>query len=213
MIKTTPIMMQPQTSDLLQAIDDVSSNVLSVNNLSRDMEKRNKVLSQIEELLSVAEEYKSQVQSSEAPSKCANRILSIELTLECWQHELEMWNDLRNEEWGSAWDNMVHAQLASQNALQADKLGEKLGMRKYHRRLNTIEELLFPDQLFTSPGMKTGTAICSICDEEYSQCPHIKGRAYNGEMCITELRDITEVDHIALVEDPANKLQRVTSLE
>ena len=207
--------MQPQTTDLLQALDDVSSNVLSVNNLSRDMKKRGKVLSQIEELLSIAENYKTDIQSSDAPSKCANRILSIELTLECFKYELEMWNDLRNEEWGPAWENMVRAQLSSQRALQADELGEKLGMKSYHRRLNTVEELLFPDQLFTSPGMKTGTAICSICGEEYSnsKCHHIKGRAYNGEMCFTELRDITEVDHVALVEDPANKLQRVTSLE
>lgn len=206
-------MIQPQTADLLQAIDDVSSNVLSVNNLSRDMENRDKVLSQIDELLSVVEDYKTDVQSSDAPAKCANRILAIELTLECWQYELEMWNDLREEKWGSAWDNMVHAQLSSQRALQADKLGEKLGMKSYHRRLNAVEELLFPDQLFTSPGMKTGTAICSICEEEYSKCQHIKGRAYNGEMCFTELRNISEVDHIALVEDPANKLQRVTPLE
>jgi len=213
MIKTVPIKMQPQTVDLLQAVDDVSSNVLLVNNLSRKMEKRDKVLSQIRELLSVADEYKAEVQSSEAPAKCANRILAVELALECWECELEMWNDLRNEAWESAWENMVHAQLNSQRALQADELGEKLGMKSYHRHLDAVEELLFPDQLFTSPGMKTGTAICSICGEEYSKCRHIKNRAYDGEMCFTELRDITEVDHISLVEDPANKLQRVTSLE
>lgn len=207
-------MIQPQTADLLQAIDDVSSNVLSVNNLSRDMKKRDKVLSQVEELLLVSEKYKKEVQSSEASTKCANRILSIELALKCWKYELEMWNDLRNEEWESAWENLVHSQLSSQRALQADRMGEKLGMKSYHRRLNVVEELLFPDQLFTSLGMKTGTAICSICGKEYSnlECPHIKGKAYNGEMCFTELRDITEIDHLALVEDPANKLQRVTSL-
>ncbi|WP_276300763.1 hypothetical protein [Halorussus lipolyticus] len=205
--------MQPQTSDLLQAMDDLSTNVLDVNNLSRSVEKRNTVTSQIEEMLSVAKRYKQEVKNSDAPCKCANRILSIELTLECWKHELTMWNDLREEQWESAWENMVRAQLNAQRAVQADKLGEKFGMKNYHKRLNSVETLLFPDQLFTSPGMKTGTAICSICDSEYSECSHIKNRAYNGEICFTEITDITEVDHIAIVEDPANKLQRITPLE
>jgi hypothetical protein len=50
-----------------------------------------------------------------------------------------------------------------------------------------------------------------ICGESYGECGHIKGRPYNGEFCSVILKQIQGVDHIAFVENPHSKAQRVHS--
>jgi len=206
-------MIQPQTNHLLQNVDELSEYVLEVNNLSRSKEKKNKVLREIEKILEQTIEYKSEIKASEAPCKCANRILSVECTLRCWKLELKMWLNLRNKEWESAWDSMVKAQKWAQNAVRADDLGEKLEMDSYYHRLIAVEKVLFPKQVFSSASLEIESSICSICEQEYSKCTHIEGRAYNGEMCFTIWDELGGFDHVALVEDPDDKTLRLGSLE
>ncbi|MCD2200833.1 hypothetical protein LPA44_13150 [Halobacterium sp. KA-4] len=204
--------MQHETFELLNVAEDVSENVHQVNNLSKSEESREKVIAQAEKLVEKSEEYKQAVKQRNENPKCANRILSIEEAGKAWSLALQMWSELRAEEWESAWDKMVYAQRHAQASVRADMLGDKLNMTPFYKRLNIIEELLFPDQLFSSTGMQIGTGICTLCESEYSECHHIKGQAYNGEFCVVRLEDPKEVDHLALVEDPDDKTLRVDAL-
>jgi hypothetical protein len=65
---------------------------------------------------------------------------------------------------------------------------------------------LFPYKLFISPGM-TYKQTCSICNNSINPrkpCGHNDGEIYNGEVRKRLLSDI-RYNHIALVENPANK--------
>ncbi|MCF2208651.1 hypothetical protein KVP02_13495, partial [Halobacterium salinarum] len=130
-----------------------------------------------------------------------------------WAQALQMWSSLKTEDWDAAWDNMVYAQRSAQRSVRADSLGEKLHIDLFYSRLNLVEKLLFPDQLFSSVGMQVGTGVCTLCEREYSECDHIKGMAYNGEFCAVRIEDAEELDHVALVDDPDDKTLRISSLE
>ena len=76
-------------------------------------------------------------------------------------------------------------------------------------RLDAIEKLVFPPQIFLSTGMIVRSEICSICEKDYADCEHLVGMPYWGRFCFRRLKDIRP-DHVAIVEEPANKLCRLT---
>ena len=57
---------------------------------------------------------------------------------------------------------------------------------------------------FSSVGGIIKKSNCSICKEPYSKCNHIKGRLYNGELCVREVIEM-ELEEVSLVDVPANK--------
>ena len=56
--------------------------------------------------------------------------------------------------------------------------------------------------------MTVGKGVCTICEEEYSDCPHIKTYPYDGEFCTVRIEDIVDTDHVAIVDEPADKRAR-----
>jgi hypothetical protein len=116
-----------------------------------------------------------------------------------------MWLLLKGDKPDEAWTNLVTAQMAFADAIKAhpnfDHLQEQV------ERLDSIERLIFPPQAYLSMGTTVLQKICSICQNNYEECDHISGRPYWGELCHTILRHI-EVNHVAIVTDPANKLCR-----
>ncbi len=77
------------------------------------------------------------------------------------------------------------------------------------RKLERIEKLIFPPQTFLSTGLLVGSQECSICNEEYENCNHIKGKPYMGELCRCIIKDIIELNHLAIVKNPADKGCRI----
>ncbi|WP_394221330.1 SEC-C metal-binding domain-containing protein [Alteromonas gracilis] len=68
-------------------------------------------------------------------------------------------------------------------------------------------QALFPYCLFASPGFTVGHYTCSICDHKVrprSRCSHIKGKIYNGELCLHVAHDI-EFLEISIVTKPVQK--------
>lgn len=136
----------------------------------------------------------------------ANLLLGCECLLQALISELEMLILLKEEQPDSAWDYLSDAQLACKSALQAHKAFEEV--RSDFQRLKTIEKVLFPPQHFMSFGGVAKVQICSICRQSYENCMHIKGKPYLGEFCNLILDDI-EIDHVSLVDKPANKRARI----
>ena len=139
----------------------------------------------------------------------ANMVLGCECVATTLQCELQMWVALKKEDVHAAWDLLIAAQSAAISAARAHP-----GFRhwaQYQERLVLIQELMFPRQLFSSPGGKVIRAQCSICDAEYGVCDHIRGRAYMGEFCHRIIHRM-ELSEVSLVEEPANKLCRVVTM-
>lgn len=139
----------------------------------------------------------------------ANAMLSIENLIKMLIHELNMWITLKDDDTGSAWNYLIYAQGALRTAMQAHSLACHLD--DYVERLYVLEQLLFPPQLFNSPGMIIREAKCSICDQEYGECNHVAGRVYMGEMC-TRVITQADLEEVSLVDKPANKLARIISI-
>jgi hypothetical protein len=136
----------------------------------------------------------------------ANLLLGFECVVQCLSKKLEMWITLKEEKPDVAWDNLVAAQMAASAAARAH-IGFSHLIHQAER-LEVIEKIIFPPQVFVSAGLIVGRQECSVCGEEYGECDHLAGVPYWGKFCHIVARDI-EADHIALVTTPADKRCRV----
>lgn len=137
----------------------------------------------------------------------ANLIYNIDRSLLAVQHELQMLVNIKEDRMSEAWANLVNAQVTFGTVVRNYPF-EFETANGYVERLEAYEKLLFPKMFFSSVGGIIKKSNCSICKEPYSKCNHIKGRLYNGELCV---REITEMDleEVSLVDIPANKLCRM----
>ena len=140
----------------------------------------------------------------------ANILLGYRCVVDALLGEIEMWLLLKREEPDEAWDKLVDAQKWSTAAARAHEGFSHLV--HHHRRLEMIEELLFPPQVFVSAGMRIKHQECSICGREYEDCEHLKGMPYMGEFCNVIISDV-ELDHVGIVESPADKSCRITEFQ
>jgi hypothetical protein len=136
----------------------------------------------------------------------ANVCLGIESVSTALRSEILMWILLKQDEPDAAWDELVTAQVAVADAIRAHEGFCQL--EDAIERLDTLERVVFPPQVYLSMGTTVGCKTCSICGDNYSKCEHISGRPYWGELCRTILRDVVP-DHVAIVKEPANKRCRV----
>lgn len=135
----------------------------------------------------------------------ANLLLSYEEIASAIINELSMWIALKEDNLGAAWDFLVHAQSAVISAMQAHASASDLDADL--DRLEALEHLLFPRQMFFSPGMIIREARCSICGQEYGECDHLAGKPYMGELCAREIIH-ADLEEASLVLNPANKHAR-----
>jgi hypothetical protein len=122
--------------------------------------------------------------------------------------ELTMWLQLKEGKPDDAWNSLVVAQMATRDAVRAQKGFSYLEGRAI--RLVNIERVVFPEQVYFSAGLIVEHQECSICGAEYEDCNHLVGMPYMGEFCRCILRAF-KADHVAMVKDPANKQCRVVS--
>ena len=54
-----------------------------------------------------------------------------------------------------------------------------------------------------SVGCSVKRAVCSICGEDMTDCPHRKGEEYEGKLCFAELREATDAYEFSFVAVPA----------
>lgn len=138
----------------------------------------------------------------------ANLFLGFECVFDCLASELMMWINLKEGNPDQAWDNLVAAQDSGVASVRAHS---GFSHNSAHvQRLEEIERIVFPTQVFVSAGLIVKKQECSICGAEYGECDHLAGRPYGGRFCSIIARDIT-ANHVAVVEVPADKRCRITS--
>ena len=138
----------------------------------------------------------------------ANALLCFEKMTSAIINELDMWIALKDDEPGAAWDFLVNAQMAIISAMQAHSIASNLD--SYAEHLSLLEHLLFPAQMFFSPGLIIREARCSICGQEYGECDHAVGKPYMGEIC-SRLIIHADMEEGSIVDKPANKHARIIS--
>lgn len=139
----------------------------------------------------------------------SNLFLGFECVIGALRSELLMWILLKQDSPGKAWDQLVAAQIGCLHAIRAHR-----GFSKCESRLpyfKGIESTLFPPQVFVSAAFVSDRIDCSICGERYSKCTHLSGKPYMGRFCDLVHRN-PRGDHIALVDSPADRRCRVTSV-
>jgi hypothetical protein len=133
----------------------------------------------------------------------ANLVYCIDNSLLAVQYELQMLVNIKEDKMNEAWGNLVTAQITYGTVVRNYPF-EFESANSYVERLEGYEKLLFPKMIFLSVGGIIKKSNCSICKEPYSKCDHIKGRLYNGELCVREITEM-ELEEASLVDVPANK--------
>jgi hypothetical protein len=136
----------------------------------------------------------------------ANYCLGLDRVATALHAEISMWPALKADRPDDAWTKLVTAETAYAEAIGARENFEP--MQDQIERLDEVERVVFPPQVYLSVGTVVRSKICSICSQEYEECDHISGKPYWGELCYTILRDVVP-NHVAIVTEPANKMCRV----
>jgi hypothetical protein len=139
----------------------------------------------------------------------ANLVYCFENSALAIQYELEMLVNIKEDNMNAAWGNLVNAEVTIASVIRNHPFNPNM-LNGYLDRLAGYQKLLFPDITFCSAGALIKKSLCSICNDDYEKCDHIKGKLYMGEMCC---RIITkaELEEASFVEVPANKHCRVIS--
>lgn len=137
----------------------------------------------------------------------ANLTFCLEQSLQSIQYELQMLINIKEDNMNEAWNNLVKAQVTYESVARNCPY-ESISANGYMRKLEYYEKILFPGMMFASIGGIIKKSHCSICNESYNKCNHIKGKLYNGEMCVRMVTEM-ELEEVSLVDIPANKQCRV----
>lgn len=175
--------------------------------ITRGIELQEDACKQLEDLAKETAIFKADV-VSQGDEDTANTLLSFECGIAAVLAELRMWIDLKQEKPSEAWDHLISAQNAASAAMRAHDLG--LNMSGYISRLEAVEKVVFPPQMFSSIGFHIREATCSLCDDAYAECNHVKGRPYMGEFCTMIIKQCN-FQEVSIVEHPRDKRCRVTS--
>lgn len=111
----------------------------------------------------------------------------------------------RGGEFKAAWDFLHRAatELHFVEQHYADEADE-FGLRHLRVHIPQFQSLL-PYRWGLSPAFLHKRVECSVCSQRItlrSDCGHVTGEIYDGEMCIRRITDI-EILHVALVDSPA----------
>ncbi len=140
----------------------------------------------------------------------SNKFLSIENLCMSILSGIRKFIKLKQNDPNGAWLDLVEAQNNSHWSINHYELSSNLP-QDCIIHFNNIEKILFPPQTFNSISVASVKSKCSICDEDFSLCVHIRGEAYMGISCSEICTELKDFHHIALVENPDDKRCRNTS--
>ena len=117
------------------------------------------------------------------------------------------WNLISEAKFGLSWGKLQDAIDCLRN-LKKFCLKDKSynHLRFFEHQLVNLEKL-YPYEIFFSIGAIAENVRCSICDKDINslECPHIKGELYNGKLAVGIIENVKELNHVAIVKNPANK--------
>jgi len=201
--------MNNEVSDIIKKYDEACKKYQKFCFLSRDMEYQKDA---IESLLNLEEETIKikEIVIAKKDVDSANAMLCLRNMIEGLINEFKMWIAFKENKTNDAWDFLINAQDCTRAAFQAHNIASNLEFNI--KRLELLEKLLFPKPIFMSTGMIIENAVCSICGKEYDDCEHIIGKLYMGKFCYRIINKVKELKEVSIVENPADKRARVTTV-
>jgi hypothetical protein len=146
----------------------------------------------------------------------AKVFLGMEYLTEAVINELKMWIALKENNPNDAWDFLINAQDSAKTACNCCSIYLNLNSDKedYIKKLYSIEKVIFPPQIFGSPGLIIEEMKCSICNQDLEDCEHIPGKVYMGKICHIIAKKIKGQEFSILFEkEPDNKKARLHTYE
>jgi len=139
----------------------------------------------------------------------ANAAFRAQMVVSAVKRLLEMWILLKEEKPDDAWDRLIEAQ---QKLAVAQRVYFDADTETFLRHLLSVEEVVFPAQVFLSCGFKyvATDARCTICNQQYGECDHISGRIYMGRICRRRILK-HEVIETSIVPHPQDKRCRMVA--
>ncbi len=95
----------------------------------------------------------------------ANYCLGLDRVAAAMHAEISMWLLLKADKPDDAWTELVTAETAYAEAIRAHRSFES--MQQQVERLDNVERVVFPSQVYLSMGTIVRSEICSICGQEY----------------------------------------------
>lgn len=201
--------MNNEVSKFLQEFREITDKNRKFLYYTCGIEFQKESIKELQTLLKETVELKEKMIKIE-DEESANTMLSLEYLLKAYINELKMLISLKEDKMNEAWQSLIQAQLSLRSSCQASDIVLGFDARNYVQKLFLIEKLFFPPQLFQSIGGIVESSKCSICNQEYGTCYHVKGRPYMGKLCCRIITSM-KIKEVSLVDLPSNKLCRVTS--
>ena len=193
---------------ILQKFNQVVERASLLLSIARASELQQQSIISLEELFpKIAQEKERYIKAED--EDFANTLLGCECVLKGLVSELKMWLLLKQDDPEKAWDQMV---LAQEDYIAAARAHERFNDPKtLYQRLEAIEKLMFPPQIFISVELTFERLECSICKCDYENCSHLVDKPYMGNFCSLIPQGELKLDGASLVTSPADKCCRVLS--
>ncbi|HHT03505.1 MAG TPA: zinc chelation protein SecC [Bacteroidales bacterium] len=168
-----------------------------------EIHKQNYSLEQFDsELQKIKEEY-----VKDDNQEVAKQIWIYQTIIEIHKLIINAFNLLKAKDYYNGWCQLERIEITI-GSLKKHFLYDKEQYKLWHIEKSVKNlQVIFPYRLFGSSELLKKKKKCSVCDKEISirsNCGHIVGEIYNGEMCHRIVTDV-EVLGMALVENPGNK--------
>jgi hypothetical protein len=200
----------PTTEDLRKATMSALGRCDTISCFSVGREIQEQELSDLERFLSAIDARKQAAISLQCEQD-ANLALSFCFVVRALIREFQAIIALKDDRPDLAWDHFVNAQSCAQMSMKI--CADSIDLKSYMVKLDLLERLLFPPQIFMSIGAIIRSSECSICGRVYGECNHLVGRAYMGQVCCEVINQVDRLEEISIVDVPADKRCRVIVFE
>lgn len=122
------------------------------------------------------------------------------------EYYLKYWESITESKLKGSWDHLQDC-LSCLRLLKRFSPKESATIVEFFEAQLIELEKLYPYKMFASVGILVDSFECSICgnDIDSLECEHIRGELYRGRMATAIAKGIRQLNHVALVSNPADK--------
>lgn len=199
--------MNKKIEEVLSEFPEIIKEAQQLTFLPRDQQLQEESIAELSDYIDQLNSVQ-RIAINDRDEDTANRILAIRCSCRAVHSELRMWLSLKEENWAEAWDHLVDAQDFLRSAQASHELMRTPNIKNMQSKYEWIEKFVFPPQIYMSPGFVVTRFTCSICGNDYSECEHIDGLPYWGQICSRIIED-TNVREVSVVNEPEDKKCRI----
>ena len=150
-------------------------------------------------------EYKEQ--NSTAPEIVLNEFFVLDLYIKFLIGYADLWKQIRDQKFNESWNLLQDEMDFLRKLKQFSAVNEEYKHLSFFESQFIHLEKIYPYKLFLSTSMTIGYLKCNICelDMDSPNCPHLTEKLYRGEIAYGIVQGPIIPDHIAIVENPADK--------